>query len=115
MTTQNHGPAGGGKKRPAWAGEELVACVDGPMAGQWHTAADWTHRLEAALYMADRQQPPAAALAYAPTGRSVAHPHVADVTGAAWSSHPADVDAPAEEPAAGGTEGRDHVEDGWAW
>jgi hypothetical protein len=70
--------------RPDWAAEPLVACVNGPLIGQWFTLADWTARQDAARRMKERGQRPTPALDYAPTGATVSHPHVSDVSGAAW-------------------------------
>lgn len=37
-------------KPPAWTHENLVTCIDGPMAGHWYTAKDWRIRCDAARH-----------------------------------------------------------------
>jgi hypothetical protein len=73
-------------RRPAWADEPLIVCVDGPLAGQWFTAEDWTERQTAAARMAERDQRRTAVSRYHATEASVAHPYVPDVVGAVWKA-----------------------------
>jgi hypothetical protein len=63
---------GGG---PTPDGGQLVAVVDGPMAGQWYTLADWWGRCAAAERMTSVGQPPGACLGYrVATAATVPHP-----------------------------------------
>jgi hypothetical protein len=75
-------------RRPSSADEDLIACVNGPLSGQWFTATDWAERQAAAERMAAKNQRPTAVSAYTPAGHHVANPHVADTTAAAWTSTP---------------------------
>lgn len=62
-------------KAPQPQTEPLVACVDGPMVGQWYTEADWRERVAVAQRMLDKGQRPAACLAYKPGRDEVTGPH----------------------------------------
>jgi hypothetical protein len=103
----------GHSKPPAWARERLIACVDGPMAGQWFTAGDWAERLSAAANMTAKSQPPTAIQDYVSTGQTIGHPQVPEATGTIWTSQPTThhADPKADMHAAAD----DAAEDGWAW
>jgi hypothetical protein len=73
---------------PGWVREPLIACIGGPLTGQWFTTADWHERLGAARRMRERGQQPTPVLAYSPTGPRVRHPHQVEATGAAWHHRP---------------------------
>ncbi len=59
---------------PDWTALALVACVDGPMAGQWYFETEWNDRLDAARYMAGKGQRRAVCLDYVDSGNRVQHP-----------------------------------------
>lgn len=67
------------------AAASLVACVDGPLQGQWFYEGDWLARLEAAAYARDdRGLPAQSCLGYRPadwTADPVQHPRLKTVTG----------------------------------
>jgi len=70
---------------------DLVAVVNGPLAGQWFHAVDWLERRQAAENMGHTAQHPAGtALGYRPKpGRAdVDHPTYAGVVGRAWRWQP---------------------------
>jgi hypothetical protein len=69
--------------------DQLVAVVDGPLAGQWFTWADWQHRLRAARYMADRTERRSPVLDYLPGGYQITHPFLAHTHGQAAVHRPA--------------------------
>jgi hypothetical protein len=85
-------------KTPEWVSEPLVACVDGPMAGQWYTAADWSERLATAERMTERGQRRSPVLDYVRTGATVAHPHQDEASGGAWNHQPTTVPAMSPRP-----------------
>lgn len=82
-------PGQGAPALPGWAAEPLVACVGGPMDGQWFTAADWRARLAATRRMSQLDQPATACQQYAPAGLLVAHPNHPSITGNGWHWHAA--------------------------
>ena len=70
--------AGRGGRRPATDAmqptEPLVACVDGPMQGQWYYEREWAARVESAAYMVARGQRRTACLDYGRGTKRVPHP-----------------------------------------
>lgn len=82
------------RRAPAPAGmtrADLVALVDGPLAGHWFHATDWIERRSAAEHMGHTALHPAGtALGYRPKlGRAdVDHPTYAGVVGRAWRWQP---------------------------
>lgn len=67
---------------PAWARrDDLVACVGGPMGGQWFYRRDWDTRVNAAAYMQQRTGARAGVLGYRLTSEIVTHPHHAGCVG----------------------------------
>lgn len=70
------------------AGLDLVACLDGPMTGQWFTRVDWLARIDAARYLhEDRGQRRQPCLDYAP-GPLTRHPTEPAITGHALLHRP---------------------------
>lgn len=64
------------------SGRDLVACVDGPLAGQWYHRADWTARRQAAQRMGyDDAHPAAPALGYVEDRGPAAVEHPSDLGG----------------------------------
>jgi hypothetical protein len=57
-----------------WTTRALVACVDGPMQGQWYFLTDWDERVESAKYMAVRGQRRSVCLDYEAAGAPIPHP-----------------------------------------
>jgi hypothetical protein len=58
---------------------DLVACVGGPMHGQWFYLEDWKVRVQAARSMGyDDTTRPGACLAYTDTRKKVPHPDRTD-------------------------------------
>jgi hypothetical protein len=74
---------GGGS--PSLATAQLVACVDGPLRGQWFHLADWRARIDGARHMVNLGQRAGASLAYSTPSRGdmVSHPHFDGVAGMA--------------------------------
>jgi hypothetical protein len=67
----------------------LIAVLDGPLAGQWFTWADWQTRLKAAHYMADRTGRRSPVLDYVPAGCQVPNPVLEHTRGWAAVHRPA--------------------------
>jgi len=79
----------------ATAGEgELIAVLDGPLAGQWFTWPDWQERLNASRHVQERsgRRPPA--LDYVPAGYQIPNPVLAETYGWAAIHQPTTVAAP---------------------
>ena len=57
-----------------WTAQPLVACVDGPMVGQWYFQTDWDERVAAADYMAAKGERRQACLDYVVGSGMVEHP-----------------------------------------
>jgi hypothetical protein len=72
---------------PSWTYEPLVACIDGPMVGQWFLQVDWDARIEAARYMLDLGQRRSPVLDYAASGTEP-HPEWPTARGAAMHYAP---------------------------
>ena len=60
---------------------ELIAAIDGPLAGQWWTWADWMARVQGPRWMLERHGVKAPTLLYRPAGYQVPHPHREGVHG----------------------------------
>jgi hypothetical protein len=62
---------------PRWVtdGVQLVAAIDGPLAGQWWTAEDWAERVRAAERMAPTREVPSPTLDYRQLRHELQHPH----------------------------------------
>lgn len=54
--------------------DQLVACVDGPMAGAWYYSDDWQEKRAIAERMRPVEVQPSAVLGYVPTGQYIRHP-----------------------------------------
>lgn len=74
MTINRPGPQAHASSASRPVVGQLVAVVDGSLAGQWFTWADWRARLDAARYMAERTGRRDPLLNYVPAGAELAHP-----------------------------------------
>lgn len=72
-------------KGPSLLTSQLVACVDGPLVGQWFYLEEWRARLASARHMLELNGTPQPVLAYSrpSPGDMVAHPQFDDVAGMA--------------------------------
>jgi hypothetical protein len=65
--------------------DQLVACIDGPLAGAWYYSDDWQEKRAIAERMRPYEARPSLVLGYVATGRYIRHPWEENVPpAAAW-------------------------------